>query len=37
MEQTVAIVATATPQTATMEIILMALCDFFEKKYRLAM
>jgi hypothetical protein len=36
-EQTVAMVATAMPQTATKEIILTALCDFLEKRYRFAM
>jgi hypothetical protein len=35
--QTNAVVATTTPHTDTMEMMLMALCDFFEKRYRRAM
>ena len=37
MAQMVAIVATATPQTAINEITFMALCDFLENKYLRAM
>ncbi|EXY88329.1 hypothetical protein NXW60_05900 [Bacteroides fragilis] len=34
---TIAIVANATPHTEIAEMILMALCFFFEKRYRRAM
>jgi hypothetical protein len=35
--QTIAAAAMATPHTEMPEMILMAVCDFFEMRYRLAM